>query len=196
MHSEGLGANDEKSWLFGACKGATACSQHHPCFPVNTSHFIINLLFPTPNNCFPVIPPSRGQHLEPRLHFWVRVARLCPEEQAGCGPGAGSERCAGARPGGTEPGDAAGLEPGDAAGFGAGDAADLEQTCSQLEGDTVSWGLSGSLEPAPAAGRAGTRCWHVSSARGDLGTCSFPLARRWRLSHPTFSLEETGKRIK
>lgn len=31
LHPEGQGANDGNSWLFGGCKAATACNQHHPC---------------------------------------------------------------------------------------------------------------------------------------------------------------------
>lgn len=117
LHPERPGANDGNSWLFGAC------NQRHPCFPVNTRHFSIALLFLTPNS---FVSSVSGPAVSPSPPFWDARSRF---SRAG---DAGWER----------------IPAGHSAGDAAGHAATGKRTGSSSGVQSV-LGAARSYEPAP-----------------------------------------------
>lgn len=81
-----------KQLLCGACKDATACTQHHSFFPINTSHFTA-LLFYSPLQT----TASLGFHLlfQPIPHFWALGSLFFPCLGSGQGWRGGSRRTQG-----------------------------------------------------------------------------------------------------
>lgn len=105
--------------------------------------------FPSPNNRFPSIPPSRGQQFQPSPHCWA----------LDCAAFRGAAGLAGLGARGMQPGMLQGTQP-------------LERERAPSSGGTRDPGGCWQLQ---TSSRGGRHFWHVSFAVWGLGTCSFPL---------------------